>query len=143
LNQGATPSGESIQAAGVRKPLVDRRPWAFAILYTGLSLGVEIVLIVVFRLKVPENNAIIAPIILTMPPLLAGLLSGYRRPLALLFRVAVLTSVLTLLITVVVTRISGISTGLVEPIINRSVAGWLAATIMNRVLAAGSRPEVA
>ena len=78
-------------------PLVGRKPWAFAALYTGLSLAVEIVLIVAMRLKVPENNALIAPIVLTLPPLLAPQLSGYRRPFTLLIRVAVLTSILTLL----------------------------------------------
>jgi hypothetical protein len=113
--------------------LVDRKPWAFAVLYTVLSLAVEIVLIVAMRLKVPEDNAVIAPIILTLPPLLAALLSGYRRPFSLLFRLAVLTSILTLLITLVVTRISGVSTGLAEPVFNRSIAGWLAATIINRL----------
>ena len=118
-----------------RMPLIGRRPWAFALLYMGLSLVVEIFLIVVIRLRVPEDNAKIAPVLLTIPPVLAAWISGFRRPPRDLWTVAALASVLTLLVTAVVTRITGINTGLVEPIINRSAAGWLAAVITNRIAA--------
>jgi hypothetical protein len=37
-------------------------------------------------------------------------------------------------VTLTVNKLSGISTGLLEPIINRSVAGFLAATITNRIV---------
>jgi hypothetical protein len=57
-----------------------RSAWVFAIIYTAISMGVEIILIVVFRLKIPQHNAIIAPIILTLPPVLAGWFAGYRAP---------------------------------------------------------------
>ena len=63
------------------KTPIGRSPWSFAALYTAMSLAVEIVLIVVVGLKVPEDNAVIAPVVLTVPPLLAAQCSGYRRPL--------------------------------------------------------------
>ncbi len=112
--------------------LIGRRPGAFAILYVIVSLLVETVLIVVLRWRVPEDNARIAPAVLTIPPMLAAWLSGYRRPLKDFLTVAELAAILTLLITIIVSRLSGVSTGLVEPIVNRSAAGWLAALITNR-----------
>ena len=115
------------------KTLVGRSPWSFAALYTGVSLAVEAVLIVIGRLKVPENNAVLAPVVLTVPPLLAAAFSGFRRPARDLWTVVALASILTLVITAVVTRLTGVSTGLAEPILNRSMAGWLAAWIANRV----------
>lgn len=115
------------------KTLIGRSPWSFAALYTGVSLAVEAVLIVIGSLKVPENNAVIAPSVLTAPSLLAAAFSGFRRPPRDLWTVAALASILTLLITAVVTRLTGVSTDLAEPILNRSIAGWLSAWIANRV----------
>ncbi len=117
--------------------LIGRRPLAFAILYTCLSLAVEIVLIVVLGLTVPEHNAVVAPIVLTVPPLLAAACSDYRRSLRDFCTVAALTSVLTLVITLIVTGLTGISTGLAEPILNRSFAGALGALTTNRLSAQG------
>ena len=114
---------------------IARRACIFALTYTALSLAVEIVLIVVLRFQVPRDNAVVAPIVLTVPPVLAALLCGYRslKPLA---RAAIAASVLTLAITMIVTRLTGKSTGLMEPIISRSVAGalagWLAAGMSQR-----------
>lgn len=112
-----------------------RPPWLFAVIYTAISMVTEIILIVVFRLKIPEDNVIIAPIILTIPPLLAARVAGYRmgRGLCLL---AILTAVLTLAVTLIVTHFTGVSTGLREPLINRPVAAFLAAIIANRVVEA-------
>src|SRR5262245_44191218 len=107
--------------------LVGRKPWAFAVLYMGLSMGLEIVLIVVFRLRVPEDNKVIAPILLTIPPALAASCSGYRRPLKSFLTVAALAAILTLVLTLAVNRLTGVTTGVVEPIFNRLAAGWLAA----------------
>jgi hypothetical protein len=115
------------------KTLIGRGPWSFAALYTGVSLAVEAVLIVIGRLKVPENNAVLVPIVLTVPPLLAAAFSEFRRPPRDLWTVVALASILTLMITAVVTRLTGVSTGLAEPLLNRSIAGWLAARIANRV----------
>ncbi|MFA6545798.1 MAG: hypothetical protein WCS99_15375 [Limisphaerales bacterium] len=107
-----------------------KAPWAFALIYTALSMATEIVLIVVFHLKIPRHNAIIAPIILTFPPLLAAWIAGRqsRRELVIL---AALTAVLTVIVTGTVTRFTGVSTGLLEPLINRPVAGFLAIVIAN------------
>lgn len=111
-----------------------RRPaWAFALIYTAISMATEIVLIVVFRLKIPADNAIIAPIILTIPPVIAARIAGYRAGRGL-FLLAGLTAVLTLGVTLLVTHFTGVSTGLIEPLINRPAAAFLAAVIANRIL---------
>ena len=117
---------------------IRRKAWAFAIIYLALSLGFEASLILLAGLRVPEDNATIAPLILTVPPILAVLLAGYRKPKEFVVLV-VLTVVLTVAITLTVNKLTGISTGLLEPIINRSIAGFLAATITNRILNRGSR----
>ena len=108
-------------------------PWAFALIYTALSMATEIVLIVVFRLKIPEQNAIIAPIILTIPPILAAWVARYRqwRELGIL---AVLTAVLTIVVTLTVTHFTKVNTGLAEPLINRPIASFLAAIIANKLI---------
>lgn len=115
---------------------ISRRAWAFAIIYMGLSLGVEASLIIFGGLRVPEDNAKIAPLILVLPPILAALLAGYRGRKELIILV-ILTAVFTVAITLSVNRITGISTGLVEPVINRSVAGFLAAVLTNRIVGTG------
>ena len=118
-----------------------RRACMFALIYTGLSLAVEIVLIVVFRLHVPRDNAVVAPVVLTVPPILTALVCGYRslKPLAL---AAIAASVLTLGATMIVVRLTGKSTGLFEPIVSRSLAGalagWLAAAAAGRRAATGN-----
>ena len=119
--------------------LIGRRPLAFAVFYMSVSLLVEIVLMVGLGLKVPQDNARIAPVLLTLAPALAAGLSGFRRPFKDFLTVAALASILTLLVTIVVSRLSGISTGLAEPIFNRSVAGWLAASLTNRLTAKQGR----
>lgn len=110
------------------------KPWAFALIYTALSMATEIVLMVVLRLRIPQHNAIIAPLILTIPPLLAARIAGCRTytKLAVL---AALTAVLTVVVTLTVTHFTGVSTGLREPLINRPVAGFLAAVIANHLTA--------
>jgi hypothetical protein len=108
-------------------------PWLYAVVYTALSMATEIVLIVVFRLKIPQHNSIIAPIILTLPPMLAAWLAGYRTRKGLLL-LAGLTAVLTVVVTLTVTHFTGVSTGLREPLINRPIAAVLAAIIANRLI---------
>lgn len=105
-----------------------RKALLFAAIYLALSIGIEAALIVLLRWRVPQDNYRIAPVILTIPPLLAALLAGGRRIkpfLLLLF----LTIVLTVVVTMVVTRLTGKSIGLTEPLISRSIAGFLAALI--------------
>lgn len=110
-----------------------RRAWFFALVYMMLSIGMEIVLIVIFRLRVPQDNRIIAPVILTLPPVLAAWLCGYRRP-GQLVSLALLATLLTVLITVTVNKLTGIKTGLAEPIVNRLLAGFLAGWLINKRL---------
>jgi len=105
-----------------------RKPWAMAIIYVAVSLAVEAALMVVGHLKVPQHNAILAPVVLTIPPLLVAWICGYRRPKELV-AVALLLSVLTLGLTVTFGRLTGVSTGMVEPIIVRTLAGFLAGMI--------------
>jgi hypothetical protein len=103
----------------------------YAVVYTTVSLATEIILIVGFGLRVPQDNARIAPIILTVPPLLASWLCGYRKPNTL-FPLAVLTTALTIVITLAMARITGITTGLPAPILTRLLAGFLSAWIIHR-----------
>ncbi len=90
-------------------------------------------MIVFWGLRVPQDNARIVPVILTIPPILAALISGYRKPKALL-TIVVLTAVLTVAVTHAFIRITGISTGLIEPMINRLVAGTLAGLATNQLI---------
>jgi hypothetical protein len=108
-----------------------RRASLFTLLYVAISLGIEGSLIILGGLRVPQDNATIAPIILTLPPIFAALLAGYRRRREFIV-IVILTAVLTQAITLLYIRLTGISTGLIEPLINRSLAGFLAATITNR-----------
>jgi hypothetical protein len=119
---------------------VERRPWVYALTYMGLSIAIEIVLIAVVGLRVPRDNAIIAPLLLTISPVAAALICGYRRPKEFVLLV-VLTVVLTVLCVLVFSRLTGISTGLIEPIIVRSLAGFLAAAITNRLAPNAGLPD--
>ena len=106
------------------------KPWVFGLVFMAVSMALEILLIVVVRLRVPQDNAIIAPILLTVSPVAAALICGYRRPRQLLL-VSFLAVFFTLLFVMVFGRITGISTGLVPPIVIRTLAGLLAAIVAN------------
>jgi hypothetical protein len=112
---------------------VERRTWAFGVIYMALSIAVEVLLIAVAGLKVPDDNAILAPVLLAVSPVLAALIAGYRRPAECLL-VMLLTIALTVFFVVVFGRVTGISTGLLAPILIRSLAGLLAALITSRML---------
>jgi len=118
---------------------IKRNPWVFAVLYMAISMATEIILIVVVGLRVPRDNKVIAPILLTLAPVLAALIGGFRRPKVFAINV-VLTAALTLGITLVANALTGIHTGMIEPIISRSVAGLLGAEITNR-LASPMQPD--
>lgn len=109
-------------------------PLAFALLYVVLSMVTEIVLLVVFRLQIPRDTRVIAPIVLTVPPALAAWAGGYRRPNSF-WPAALLLAALTLVITLAFNRLTGIKTGVTEPLVTRSMAGLLTALIVNRRLA--------
>ena len=108
-----------------------KKNFVFAIAYTGVSLLVEAMLIVATELRVPRDNAVIAPIVLTIPPVLTTWICGYRRPNEFV-TLAVLTSILTLIVTLGIDRLTGKSTGLLQPILSRFISGFLAGTIANR-----------
>jgi len=110
-----------------------KKPWVLALIYASISLGIEAAFMIVGHLKVPQHNAILAPIVLTIPPLLTAWICGYRRPKDWVI-VAALLSVLTLGLTLLAGRITHVSTGLLEPIIVRSLAGFLAGIIADRRL---------
>ena len=116
-----------------------RQPWVFAIAYVVVSLAVEAALIVFGRLRVPQDNAILAPVVLTVPPMLTAWICGYRRPKEFII-VAVLAGVMTLLLTAVAGRLTGISTGLAEPIVVRTIAGFFSGIISSRVSGPGRNP---
>lgn len=109
-------------------------PWAVALIYTVVSLAVEAATMVIGHLQVPRDTAILAPVVLTVPPVLTAWISGYRRPRELVLT-AVLLSVLTLVLTLFAGRLTGISSGMVEPVIVRTLAGLLAGTIAVRRIA--------
>ena len=87
---------------------------------------------------VPQDNKILAPIVLTVPPVVSALVSGYRR-LGEFVALVLLTTVLTLEVTIVVNKVTGVSTGLLEPIIDRWIAGFLAAVLTVRLATGGKR----
>ena len=97
-----------------------------------LSMAIEIVLLVIVRLRIPQDNAIIAPILLIVSPLAAALICGYRRPKELIVA-AVATVFLTLVFVMAFGRITGISTGIAPPIVLRTLAGCLAGALTNKM----------
>ena len=109
-----------------------RQPWALAIVYVIVSLAVEAIVMIVGHLKAPQHNAILAPVVLTIPPLLAAWICGYHRPRELVI-VALLLSVATLVLTVTLGKLTGISTGMAEPVLVRALSGFLAGLIANRL----------
>jgi hypothetical protein len=117
---------------------IKRKSWAFAIIYMFLSLAIEAAVMILFGLRVPQDVPTLRLVVLTIPPALATWVCGYRKPkeFALL---ALLASVLTAGISMLVGRLTGVSTGMIEPIINRSIAGFLAAEITNRVVAKAAK----
>lgn len=82
----------------------------------------------------PRDNAILAPVVLTIPPALSAWICGYRRFKAILV-ISAWLSALTLILTMVIGKLTGISTGMVEPVFHRGLAGLLAGVIGNRCLA--------
>lgn len=109
-----------------------QRPWGIAIIYVVVSLAIEALAMLIGRLSPPRDNAILAPIVLTIPPLVTAWLSGYRHPRALM-TVAFSLAALTLLLTVLVNRLTGISTGLLEPLVNRTLAGLAVGLFARRI----------
>ena len=112
---------------------IKRKSWAFAIIYMLLSIAIEGAVMILFGLRVPQDVPTLRLVVLTIPPALAPWVCGYRKPreVALL---ALLASFLTAGISMLVGRLTGINTGMIEPIINRSIAGFLAAEITNGVV---------
>lgn len=107
-------------------------PFAFGVIYMALSMAIEIGLLVIARLRIPDDNAVIAPILLVVSPVAAALICGYRRP-ATVITLVILTAVLTLICVMAFGRLTGISTGVAPPIILRTIAGTLAAALSARV----------
>jgi hypothetical protein len=98
----------------------------FALLYTGISIAVEVFLLLLAGLRIPDDNLVIAPAVLVVAPLAASGLAGYRgRRLAL---AAFLTAAFTLAMSVTF----GTFTGLLAPLLIRPIAAILAAMIVRR-----------
>lgn len=116
-------------------PMIKRRPpWVFGLVFMALSMVIEIALLVVGRLRIPQDNAIIAPIILTLSPVAAAWFCRYRRAREILL-LSCLAVFFTLLLVLVFSRVTHITTGVLPPIFLRTAAGWLAAAIVNRRVA--------
>jgi len=112
----------------------------YAVLFMGLSLLTEIVLMVVFKLKVPEHNRILAPALLAVAPTLAAWICRYRG-LSVVLVLVLSTILFTLLFTAIFGRITGISTGLAGPIFVRSLAGFAAALIAGALASRQERKD--
>ena len=113
-------------------PIIKRRsPWVFGLAFMAVSMVIEIALLVVCRLRIPQDNAIIATILLTASPVIASWVCHYRRirELLLLSGLAVL---FTLGFVLGFSRLTGITTGILPPIFIRTAAGLMAAMIVNR-----------
>jgi hypothetical protein len=65
-----------------------------------------------------------------VPSQAGGWIAGYRSGKELA-GLAALTALLTIIVTLSVTHFTGVATGLLEPLINRPIAGFLAATLFN------------
>ena len=115
-----------------------RTTLTLALIYVVVSIGVEAAAMVVGRLRVPQDNAILAPVVLTVPPLVAAWLAGFRRARWLL-TTALLLAALTLLFTALVNRLTGVHTGLLEPLVNRALAGLAAGAIVHQLARRRSR----
>ncbi|NWG05177.1 MAG: hypothetical protein HXY35_00685 [Chloroflexi bacterium] len=109
-----------------------KKYYFFTLMYLIISLSIEAAMITFGKLEIPKDNARIAPVLLTIPPVLAALIANYRKYKEF-FIVVFLVIVFTLVITLIFTTLTGISTGLAEPIINRTLAGFLAAWLTNRL----------
>ena len=86
----------NFRAFGASLLMTPRRPWIYALIYMSISIGLEIFLMVVCRLKIPEDNKYIAAVLLTVAPVAAALLARYRAPKELI-SVILLSSGFTLL----------------------------------------------
>ena len=115
-----------------------RSPWVFGVVFMAVSMVIEIALLVVCRLRIPQDNAIIAPILLTASPVIASWLCHYRRVRELIL-LSCLAVFFTLLFVLVFSRLTGISTGIFPPIVLRTAAGLVAAMIVNRRIALSTR----
>jgi hypothetical protein len=104
-------------------------PLAYGFIYMGLSMAIEIALLVVFRLKIPQDNSIIAPILLIASPVCAALICGHRHGRTLV-PLVLITIFLTLLLVMGFGRV----TGIVPPVIIRTLAGCCAAWLVSRVV---------
>ena len=107
------------------------KPSTLAIVYVAISLAVEAAVTLLGGLRVPRDNAILAPIVLSVPPVLTAWLAGCRRTRHFLVMAAGL-ALLTLLLTAVAGRLTGVSTGLIEPIVVRGIAGHLVGIAVHR-----------
>ena len=104
----------------------------YTIVYVGVSLAFEMVLIIVGGLRVPEDTATIGPLIVSIPPLVLALLFG-RQSIKRFVVLLLATSIFTLVITLTFIAVTGIATGFVEPIISRGLAGILAYLFTDRI----------
>jgi len=79
-----------------------------------LSMAIEAAAMITFHLSIPRDVSKLWPLVLTVPPALAPWICGYRKPkeYALL---ALLASVLTAGVSMLVNILTGISIGLLEP----------------------------
>jgi hypothetical protein len=83
----------------------------FTLMYLIFSLSIEAAMITFGNLEIPKDNARIAPVILSVPPVLAALIANYRTRKQF-FVVVFLVIALTIVLTLIFTTLTGIFTGL-------------------------------
>jgi len=105
----------------------------YTISYVIFSLAFEASLIAFGGLRIPADNAIIAPLILTIPPAVLAIAFSQKRARRF-FLLFLFTIVFTLIITQFFVALTGISTGFFEPIVNRGLAGILAFSLTKRLV---------
>jgi hypothetical protein len=114
--------------------------WFYALLYTALAFGVELLLSGLLRLRVPLDNSIVVPVVITVPSLAAALLFRLRQSKAFLV-LAILTALLTIAMTLVFSRLPGVNPGMAVSIVTRLAAGFLAFVVAKKI-APRSKPQL-
>ena len=100
------------------------RAWRFAAVYGLGMVAAEILLIAGFGLRVPEDNARVAPLLFLLVPLPVALFCGFRG-----LRRVLAVGLLAVAFTVALSVTFGAATGLLAPLFVRPLAGLAAASL--------------
>lgn len=102
--------------------------WIYAASYMAFSMLAEIFLLVIVGWEIPADNTKIAFVLLTLIPVIAGILAGYKK-----LKVFITITILVIIFTFLFSSIFGMLTGNNPPIIIRFCSGLLAAIIAEKL----------